>query len=163
QSWYRLARMPVVSYALPALIAIGQVVHFHRSTWNPITWLLRRLGRRRSLRVLERIQPSSGGYLEATPLTSLLVMSLAAMRGAARETINESPADRVIARGAQFIINSVRPDGSWPIDTNLSIWVTTLSVNALAAAGDLEALDRREKLLTWLLDQQSKGIHPYTG
>jgi squalene-hopene/tetraprenyl-beta-curcumene cyclase len=80
QSSYRWARMPVVSYALPALIAIGQVVHHHRSTWNPVTWVARRLGRRRSLRVLERIQPSSGGYLEAAPLTSFVVMSLGAMR-----------------------------------------------------------------------------------
>ena len=76
QSWYRFARMPVVSYALPALIAIGQVVHHKRSTWNPVTWAARWLGRRRSLRVLERIQPSSGGYLEATPLTGFVVMSL---------------------------------------------------------------------------------------
>ena len=30
QSWYRFARLPVVSYALPALIAIGQAVHHHR-------------------------------------------------------------------------------------------------------------------------------------
>jgi squalene-hopene/tetraprenyl-beta-curcumene cyclase len=195
QSWYRLARMPVVSYALPALIAIGQVIHFHRSTWNPITWLLRRLGRRRSLRVLERIQPSSGGYLEATPLTSFVVMSLAALQrpktsppstppprsgeGGNRARLSPptplrgggpggrgstgTPADRVIAHGVKFIINSVRPDGSWPIDTNLSIWVTTLSVNALAAAGDLESLDRRTELLTWLFDQQTKDIHPYTG
>lgn len=80
QSLYRFARMPVVSYALPALIAIGQVIHHHRSAWNPITRLLRGLGKRRSLRVLERIQPSSGGFLEATPLTSFVVMSLAAMR-----------------------------------------------------------------------------------
>jgi squalene-hopene/tetraprenyl-beta-curcumene cyclase len=69
----------------------------------------------------------------------------------------------VIARGIQFIVNSVRPDGSWPIDTNLSIWVTTLSVNAIAAAGDLESLDRRDELLNWLLDQQTKDVHPYTG
>lgn len=163
QSWYRLARMPVVSYALPALIAIGQVIHHHRSTPNPVTWLVRRLGRRRSLQVLERIQPSSGGYLEATPLTSFVVMSLAAMRQRGRETENESPADRVIARGVRFIADSVRPDGSWPIDTNLSIWVTTLSVNALAAASDLESLDRRKELLAWLLDQQTKDVHPYTG
>jgi squalene-hopene/tetraprenyl-beta-curcumene cyclase len=162
QSWYRLARMPVVSYALPALIAIGQVVHHHRSTPNPVTWILRRLGRRRSLRVLERIQPSSGGYLEATPLTSFVVMSLAAMRDPGRLD-GDSPAERVIARGVEFIVNSVRADGSWPIDTNLSTWVTTLSVNALAAAGDLESLDRPDELLAWLLDQQTKDVHPYTG
>lgn len=157
QSWYRFARMPVVSYALPALIAIGQVVHFHRSTWNPVTRFLRWWGKRRSLRVLERIQPSSGGYLEAAPLTSFVVMSLATIQSAPTTT------HRVIARGISFLLNSVRPDGSWPIDSNLSIWLTTLSVNALSAAGDLEALDRRDDLLTWLLDQQTKEIHPYTG
>lgn len=163
QSFYRLARMPVVSYALPALVAIGQVVHYHRSTWNPVTWVLRRLGRRRSLRVLARIQPSSGGYLEATPLTSFVVMSLGSMRAGRGEAASSSAADRVIARGVEFIVNSARPDGSWPIDSNLSIWVTTLSVNALAAADDLDSLDRREELLGWLLEQQTKETHPYTG
>src|SRR4051794_14668285 len=121
QSWYRFARMPVVSYALPALIAIGQCVHHHRGTWNPLTKLLRWLGRKRSLRVLEHIQPSSGGYLEATPLTSFVVMSLASL-SAQRQ---QGPAERVMARGIDFIRQSMRPDGSWPIDTNLSIWVTT--------------------------------------
>jgi squalene-hopene/tetraprenyl-beta-curcumene cyclase len=157
QSWYRFARMPVVSYALPALIAIGQVVHFHRSTWNPLTRVLRWLGKRRSLWVLERIQPSSGGYLEAAPLTSFVIMSLASI-----ESTPEA-ARRVISRGVNFLKNSVRPDGSWPIDSNLSIWLTTLSVNALSAAGDLEALDRRDELLAWLLHQQTKETHPYTG
>jgi squalene-hopene/tetraprenyl-beta-curcumene cyclase len=162
QSWYRLARMPVVSYALPAMIAIGQVVHRYRPTRNPVKWLLRRLGRRPSLRVLERIQPSSGGFLEATPLTSFVVMSLAAMRDSGRER-GTAAADRVIARGVDFIVNSVRPDGNWPIDSNLSIWVTTLSINALAAADDLDSLDSREELLAWLLEQQTADTHPYTG
>jgi squalene-hopene/tetraprenyl-beta-curcumene cyclase len=156
QSWYRFARLPVVSYALPALIAIGQCIHHHRGTWNPLTRTLRWLGRKQSLRVLERIQPSSGGYLEATPLTSFVVMSLASFS-------DDESAQRVIAKGVEFIVNSARPDGSWPIDTNLSVWVTTLSVNALAAAEDLDALDRREELLNWLLAQQGKERHPYTG
>src|SRR5262249_59391944 len=81
QSWYRFARMPVVSYALPALIAIGQCVHHHRCTWNPLTKLLRWLTKGRTLRVLRRIQPSSGGYLEATPLTSFVVMALLGASG----------------------------------------------------------------------------------
>src|SRR5262249_3456487 len=45
----------------------------------------------------------------------------------------------------------------------LSTWVTTLAVNALAAAGELESLDRREELRDWLLAQQYKDRHPYTG
>ena len=158
QSWYRFARLPVVSYALPALIAIGQCIHRHRGTWNPLTKILRWLGKNRSLRVLEQIQPSSGGYLEATPLTSFVVMSLASL-----DPLAHSPARRVIDLGVDFVVQSMRPDGSWPIDTNLSIWVTTLSINALAAAGDLDSLDRQDILRDWLLAQQMKLRHPYTG
>ena len=157
QSWYRFARMPVVSYALPALIAIGQVIHAKRFTANPYSLITRWLAKKSSLRVLERIQPRGGGFLEATPLTSFVVMSLASIP-------NRTPAaDRVIERGIDYIVRSAQPDGSWPIDTNLSIWVTTLAVNALAAAGDLESLDRRDELVRWLLDQQTKEMHPYTG
>ncbi|MBX9581110.1 MAG: squalene--hopene cyclase, partial [Gemmataceae bacterium] len=81
QSWYRFARLPVVSYALPALIAIGQCVHHHRRSWNPLRNVVRRLARGRSLRVLRRTQPTTGGYLEATPLTSFVVMALASASG----------------------------------------------------------------------------------
>src|SRR5205814_8777936 len=55
------------------------------------------------------------------------------------------------------------PDGSWPIDTNLATWVTTLAVNALAAAGDLDRLDGQAELRDWLLRQQYTERHPYTG
>lgn len=157
QSWYRFARMPVVSYALPALIAIGQTIHAHRRSWNPYSIVMRRLARRRSLLVLERIQPEGGGFLEATPLTSFVVMSLASIPN------RDATADRVIDRGIDFIVRSVRADGSWPIDTNLSIWVTTLSINALTVGNGLGVVNNREDLLRWLLDQQTKEIHPYTG
>lgn len=148
--FYRTVRLPVVSYALPALIAIGQVRHYHCPTRNPVTRFLRALARGRSLRVLERIQPRPGGFLEATPLTSFVTMSLAAM---------DLCAHPVVTRGAEFIVNSVRDDGSWPIDTNLSTWVTTLAVNALE---DDVPDDRREPLLRWLLNQQYRVVHPYT-
>ncbi len=159
QSWYRFAKMPVVSYALPALIAIGQCIHTKRGSWNPIAALIRRLGRGRSLRVLATIQPSSGGYLEATPLTSFVVMSLAALPHATPG----SAARKVIDLGLHFLRESARPDGSWAIDSNLSIWVTTLSINALHAAGDLASLDRQPQLIAWLKQQQMRTRHPYTG
>ncbi|MBN9118397.1 MAG: squalene--hopene cyclase [Planctomycetes bacterium] len=158
QSWYRFAKMPVVSYALPALIAIGQCIHSHRRSRNPIRNVVRRLARGRALKVLRHIQPTSGGYLEATPLTSFVTMALASIRRRRSEAEKQ-----VIDEGVRFIVNSVRPDGSWPIDTNLATWVTTLSVNALAAAGDLESLDTKGQILDWLLKQQYKERHPYTG
>ena len=60
-AWYRWLRLPVVSYALPALIAIGQARHRQRPTRNPVTRLLRRVTRDRTLRRLEAIQPHGGG------------------------------------------------------------------------------------------------------
>jgi squalene-hopene/tetraprenyl-beta-curcumene cyclase len=158
QSWYRFARLPVVSYALPALIAIGQCVHAHRRSMNPVRNVVRRLARGRTLRVLRRIQPTSGGYLEATPLTSFVTMALASIRRA-----RSDPEQQVIDEGVRFLVNSVRPDGSWPIDTNLATWVTTLSVNALAAAGDLDSLDTKRQVYKWVSDQQYAQRHPYTG
>src|SRR5262249_37645970 len=120
QSWFRFLRLPVVSYALPALIAIGQAIYHYRPPRNPIARLARRLALGRSLRVLQSIQPSSGGFLEATPLTSFVTMSLASIGHA------EHP---VALKAVKFLTKSVRPDGSWAIDSNLATWVTTLAVN----------------------------------
>lgn len=157
RSWFPFLGLPVVSYALPALIAIGQVRHRRRPTLNPFARLLRRLTSRRTLNVLEQIQPAGGGFLEATPLTSFVIMSLLA--GGVRQ-------NPVVSRGVEFLARSVRADGSWPIDTNLATWVTTLSVNALAADGRLrEHLSQSERgtICTWLLAQQYRVVHPYTG
>jgi squalene-hopene/tetraprenyl-beta-curcumene cyclase len=154
QSWFRFLRLHVVSYALPALIAIGQVIYFHKKPRNPITRLVRALSRRKSLRVLERIQPTSGGFLEAIPLTSFVTLSLAACGLANHE---------VAKKGSQFLVNAVLDDGSWAIDSNLATWVTTLSINALAAAGEFDNLPKRGALLAWLLGQQHLERHPYTG
>lgn len=152
--WKHL-RLQVVSYALPALIAIGLVRHRRLPTRNPLTRLLRRLAARRTLRLLERIQPASGGFLEAAPLTSFVVMSLVAAG------CGDHPA---AARGAAFLRATVRDDGSWPIDTNLATWVTTQSVNALSPAGLREHLapPERERIRGWLVEQQYRGVHTYT-
>jgi squalene-hopene/tetraprenyl-beta-curcumene cyclase len=154
QAWFRFLRLPVVSYALPALIAIGQAVYHHRAPRNPLARLVRRAAMEKSLRVLQAIQPSGGGFLEAAPLTSFVTLGLASTGRA------EHP---VVGKCVEFLLKSVRPDGSWPIDTNLSTWVTTLAVNALAAAGDLDKLKGREELCAWLLQQQYRERHPYTG
>ncbi|HVR75532.1 MAG TPA: prenyltransferase/squalene oxidase repeat-containing protein [Planctomycetota bacterium] len=156
QAWFRFLGLPVVSYALPALIAIGQGRHHRRPSRNPIVRSLRRLAREPTLRLLERIQPSSGGFLEAVPLTAFVIMSLAA---------SEEAKHPVAQRCAAFLERSQRVDGSWAIDSNLATWVTTLSVNALADAGVLDGLAEGERIAVreWLLAQQHREIHPYTG
>ncbi|NOX54964.1 MAG: squalene--hopene cyclase [Planctomycetes bacterium] len=148
--FYKTVRLPVVSYALPALIAIGQVRYFHRKPRNPVVRLVRQWSIEATLERLQRIQPSSGGFLEAAPLTSFVTMSLAAMGRA------DHP---VVRRGLEFLCRSVRSDGSWPIDTNLATWVTTLSINAL---GDQLPVAGRPALRDWLLRQQYRQVHPYT-
>jgi len=155
QDWYRFVGMPVVSYAIPALVAIGQARYFHKPPWNPLTRVVRKFAVNPSLNVLERMQPASGGYLEAVPLTSFVVMSLAAT---GRET------HAVTQAGVRFLLESRRPDGSWPIDTNLATWVTTLSLNALFSAGEeLPADILRPELLDWLIACQHRQRHPFTG
>lgn len=152
--WFHRLGMPMVSYALPALIAIGQVRHHFRPTRNPITRAARAAARGRTLRILERIQPTTGGYLEAAPLTSFVVMSLLAMG------LDEHPVAR---NGLRFLAESVRDDGSWPIDTNLDTWTTTLATGALAGpTGPGLAPDVRTRTLDWLLAQQYTEVHPYT-
>jgi squalene-hopene/tetraprenyl-beta-curcumene cyclase len=151
RSFWRWARLPVVSYAIPALIAIGMARHHHRRPWNPIFGRLRDRMIPRGLEVLLETQPASGGYLEAVPLTSFVVMSLASVGQASHP---------VAVRGAQFLLDSVRPDGSWPIDTNLATWNTTLAINALAA-GDMDV--SRLECFDWLLSCQHRSQHPFTG
>jgi squalene-hopene/tetraprenyl-beta-curcumene cyclase len=156
RSWFGAIQLPVVSYALPALIAIGQVLHHHAPTRNPLLRLIRDRCRASTLKVLETLQPTNGGFLEATPLTSFVTMSLASM----------GRADLLVARrGADFLRNSVRPDGSWPIDTNLSTWVTTLTIKSLKPLATERGLSKpqRGRIRDWLLLQQYRVTHPYTG
>ncbi|HAB11354.1 MAG TPA: squalene--hopene cyclase [Planctomycetaceae bacterium] len=148
--FFKTLRLPVVSYALPALIAIG-LVRFHaRRPRNPLVRMVRWLVGGRVLRVLESIQPSNGGFLEAAPLTSFVTMSL----------VGCGLVDHAVTRrGIDFLADSVREDGSWPIDSNLATWVTTLSANAL---GERLSGDAREPVRGWLLGQQYREVHPYT-
>ncbi len=152
--FFAALRLPVVSYALPALIAIGQVRHHHLPTRNPLARLLRNRARAKTLRVLERIQPPGGGFLEASPLTSFVTMSLA----------GSGNADHPVAlRGVEFLLKSMRADGSWPIDTNLATWVTTLAVNAFGPSiHEVMSAEERRRILDWLLGQQYRTVHPYT-
>jgi squalene-hopene/tetraprenyl-beta-curcumene cyclase len=150
RSWLRALNLHVVSYALPALIAVGRVIHGKNPTHNPFLWALRALLSGSRLKLLQSIQPRSGGYLEAVPLTSFVVMSLAATGQAAHPVVRE---------GVEFLEKNARSDGSWPIDTNLSTWVTTQAVAAFSAGGrKLEW----PSTMAWLLDQQCREVHPYT-
>ncbi len=146
--WLKLS---VVSYALPALIAIGYVRHRQRPSRNPLLRWLRHWIAPRALRIAERMQPENGGYEEATPLTGFVTMSLAAAG---------QGDSRVVKRATAFLVNAMRADGGMAIDTNLATWLTTLSVKALGADGLDDAPG--ERIREWLLGQQHNQVHPLT-
>jgi squalene-hopene/tetraprenyl-beta-curcumene cyclase len=149
---YKLLRLHVVSYALPALIAIGLAVDRRHPPRSVLLRMMRRAVTSRALAKLQQIQPDHGGFLDATPLTSFVAMGLIPSLG---------PEQPVAARCLQFLRQSQRADGSWPIDTDLSVWLTTSSVAALAAAGAVAQLDC-DPTTQWIAAQQCTAVHPFT-
>jgi len=152
--FYKWLRLPVVSYAMPALIAIGLARHRKRPVaLAPLRWL-----RERSagpvLRALQRMQPESGGFLEAIPLTAFVAINMMA----AGET--DCP---VLAACLDFLERGQRPGGGWPIDTDLRSWTTSLAIRALTEDASADCPDGwRQKSTDYLLSVQQRGRHPFT-
>ena len=145
QRLFRYLNLPVVSYAIPALIAIGICQMHKKGGWlSPV----RRLFVPKAMRVLLRMQPADGGFLEAAPLTAFVSMCLA--EGGFRE-------HEVTQRCAQFLVDTVREDGSWPIDTNLSAWVTSLAAKVLPH----DQVDA-EGLARLIQRNATVSVHPFT-
>jgi squalene-hopene/tetraprenyl-beta-curcumene cyclase len=149
--WFNLS---VVSYAIPALISIGLVRQKNKPSRNPLIRLLNQLIIPKVLKVLSEKQPDNGGFLEAAPLTGFVLMSLVK---AGKSEIDVCP------KAERFLQNSIRSDGSWPIDTSLTTWVTTLAVNSFSneTLNNVNPSDV-EKIKSWLTDQQHRKIHPFT-
>ncbi|WP_372751373.1 prenyltransferase/squalene oxidase repeat-containing protein [Labilibaculum sp.] len=148
---FKFLNLSVVSYAIPALIAIGLVKSVNTKNSKPIAQLNKSV-KAKVLKVLAEKQPDNGGFLEATPLTGFVLMSLI---GAGEKELE------VCSKASSFLCESIREDGSWPIDTHLATWVTSLSLNALADE-NLASLPRIEKTVNGLVDQQLQEIHPFT-
>lgn len=147
QRFFRFLNLPVVSYAIPALIAVG-ILRFKKGKRGLVSGIRQRFIPS-CLKVLTRLQPEDGGFLEAAPLTAFVSMC---MSGAG---FREHP---VTQKAAQFLVNTVRADGSWPIDTDLSGWLTSLSIRVLG-----DDLPNRDFLLSQLKNNQTKAEHPFTG
>mgnify|MGYP001119926062 CR=1 FL=1 len=149
---HALLRLQVVSYALPALIAVGALIYMKRGGDTPLRSLMRMLTLGRVMKMLPDLQPSSGGFLEAAPLTAFVAMSL----------VEVADRDHIVVEGClEFLRRTVREDGSWPIDTNLSVWVTTNSLMALRRSGGIPA-QLAGSTRSWLRDRQLAHRHPFT-
>ncbi len=155
QSLYRFFNMQVVSYAIPALIGVGIFIHTSRKPKVGAAKYLRNKFVDPAIGKLTSLMPESGGFLEAIPLTGFVAMCL----------IASGKADNVVVRkGISFLENQQREDGSWPIDTNLSTWVTTLSVKALGPQlTSVIPEGKLTQLKKHLLSIQYKERHPFNG
>jgi len=153
QGLFKFLKLGVVSYALPALIAIGMLVEQRKPTANPFSGAFRQVCIPKVMEKLQEIQPSHGGFLDATPLTSFVAMALA-NRFDPQHPINQ--------KCFSFLRWSMRPDGSWPIDTNLSVWITSHIFGLFEWIGfpsEIQPLPIKE----WLYGRRQLVRHPYTG
>jgi prenyltransferase beta subunit len=152
--FFRFLNLSVVSYALPALISMGLIKQKKDPSKNPLMRFINKKLEKKLLKVLNEKQPPNGGFLEAIPLTGFVLMTLV---GAGYKN------SKVCKKAQSFLQKSIRKDGSWPIDTSLTTWVTTLAVNALSrdTFENLEASEKRD-ITNWLLNQQHKTVHPFT-
>lgn len=151
---FRFFNLQVVSYALPALIAVGIVSCEKKGSSRDFLRKIRRALYSHALKRLESLMPQSGGFLEAIPLTAFVVMSLASV-GAAPD---------LCVRGAAFLDASQRADGSFPIDTSLSSWVTTLAVKAYGSSlSSYYSEERCGRMRGKILSLQYSHSHPFNG
>ena len=147
QRFFRFLQLPVVSYAIPALIAVG-IVRFRRGRqgiFSPV----REAFVPKCMRVLTSLQPENGGFLEAAPLTAFVSMCLC--EADMRE-------HTVVRKAAEFLYDTQREDGAWPIDTDLASWVTALAVKALG-----EETEESEFLTEKIRSNAFKEKHYFTG
>lgn len=141
----RAVGLGVVSYALPALIAVGLGRFEQVDSHGPLRSFLGAVSKRGSLRLLDLLTPESGGYLEAVPITSFVAMNLAA----------SGTRSRTLEQNIRFLSSMQGLSGAWRIEKDLCVWLTSLTVSALRAG--------TEETREWLLARQNISAHPYTG
>jgi len=152
-AWFRFLNLQVVSYALPALIGVGIALFKMKKKRHIIYAAIRKMAIKPALKKLYFITPESGGFLEAIPLTAFVCMCLIYSGYASHQ---------VVKKGIAFLKNKQRDDGSWAIDTDLSTWVTTLSIKAYGKS--LHKVFSREEinsLRNHLLSLQYNHTHPF--
>jgi squalene-hopene/tetraprenyl-beta-curcumene cyclase len=133
----------------PGLMAaeLGRDAHRGTSSWPLFRWLRPTLQQR--LETITQLQSETGGYLESVPLTSFVVMNLAA----AGQRCHPS-----VCRGINFLRRTARADGSWAIDANRSVCSTLVAMRGLCTGHAALEPDRIASL-EWLLECQHHAVH----
>lgn len=122
--------------------ALEQLRSRYRKSWNPLAGLAERRATQARLDVIASEQ-AAGGFGGSIFETSMVVMCLAAS-GQANHAI--------VCRGLEYLLDSVRADGSWPAYGDLAVRQTSSALLALDGAG--EELDDARWLDGLLVAQQ---------
>lgn len=131
-----------ISTTYPAYLSIA-MLHAARAP-HPLNNLpTYREACRRALDWLAQAQGPNGSFEESVFLTSVIVTC---MKATGHDTLPWLP------KAIQFVVESQRPDGGWPIDRDLETFDTDMTVFALTAAN--EAIPQAEKVRAWLLNRQ---------
>lgn len=145
---FAILNLPMVSYAIPALVCVGLCRDFLAK--KKVSRFKKKFAEF-LLSKISKMQPSSGGFLEATPLTSFCVICLSLC--GFKEHI-------IVKNALGFIEREQRGDASWAIDTNLCQWLSSLSVDALKE--DLQGAEKSQCLSFFESNVWSKK-HKFTG
>lgn len=153
-SFYQFLNLQVVSYAIPALVAVGIAIFKGKKRKKPLFRAIRNKAIKPSLKKLSKIMPESGGFLEAIPLTAFVNLCL---------NYSDTNCPEVVDNGLVFLEKQQRNDGSWPIDTDLSTWVTTLIIKAWGDSEIKNVLKPEEinHLRNHILSLQYKTKHTF--
>jgi squalene-hopene/tetraprenyl-beta-curcumene cyclase len=121
--WRRNIHVFIPRYARPVVLSVGRAKFHHDPPNNPIARFWRRSIWRKSLVMLEQLQASDDSFLSSVPLTSFIVMSLASVG---------CQEHKIVERGIEFLLSSVRADSSWSNTPNRAVSNTAIALNCLA-------------------------------
>lgn len=146
KKFFALLKLPMVSYAIPALVCVGVCRDFLAR--GKVSKFRRKFAEI-LLKKISAMQPKSGGFLEATPLTAFCAICL---------IISTFKEHSIVKNALKFIIKE--QNESWAIDTNLCQWLSSLSVDALKADFSEE---KRLRLLDFFEANVWREKHKFTG
>ena len=146
QSWWQ-----VVSFAIPAVFALGLMHSRKKSLPTPLRWLVKAT-QERGLRWLRQAQGENGGYQESPLLVAVVYLGLH----------HAGIGQDIAARCLDFILETRRSDGSWTCQRYLDVSVTTYILEALETVGSLHD-QRLQPVIPWLFSQQFTSKFFQTG
>ncbi len=120
--WRDDISLPVARWGAPIVMAVGLAKFEHDPPKNPITRIARRTLKKKTLEYLQQFQAADDSF-QASPLaTAMVVLSLASIG---------CQDHKIVQRGVEFLLSSVRADASWALATSLATNNSTLALEAL--------------------------------